>query len=328
MAYTVTRESFVSLTSCWADPDNGLKWAIPFVLPPWLQVWWQTFSPEAELYLAAVSQEGKAIGIAPLMIKDSSASIVGSADVCDYLDFIIAPGREHDFFKTLLDDLKQKGVSHLDLVSLRPDSAAISHLVATAEESGCRVTSQQDDVSLELDLPTTWDEYLGMLKSKQRHEVGRKIRRLEERGKINYRVIEKGESVPDFMAVFIKLFSESRPDKAVFMTEKMRTFFTSLAEAMAEAGLLRSAVLELNDIPVAAIMGFDYNNTLYLYNSGYDPEYSPFSVGILSKVLCIKDSIQTGKKRFDFLKGGEHYKYHLGGREVPIYSCQIATSLH
>jgi len=62
---------------------------------------------------------------------------------------------------------------------------------------------------------------------------------------------------------------------------------------------------------------------VYLYNSAYDPEYSYLSVGILSKALYIKDSIQRGKKRFDFLKGSEHYKYHLGGREVPLYNCQI-----
>ena len=32
------------------------------------------------------------------------------------------------------------------------------------------------------------------------------------------------------------------------------------------------------------------------------------------------------KKRFDFLKGAESYKYHLGGREVPIYRCQITIN--
>jgi len=46
-------------------------------------------------------------------------------------------------------------------------------------------------------------------------------------------------------------------------------------------------------------------------------------VGLLCKVLCIKDSIERGKKRFDFLKGQEAYKYRLGGREVPISNCQI-----
>ena len=107
------------------------------------------------------------------------------------------------------------------------------------------------------------------------------------------------------------------------MTTQMESFFRSLAETMAEAGLLRLGILELNALPVAMTMGFDYNDTMYLYNSGYDPDYSYLSVGLLSKVLGIKESIQRGTRKFDFLKGGEPYKYHLGGREIPLHNCQI-----
>ena len=94
---------------------------------------------------------------------------------------------------------------------------------------------------------------------------------------------------------------------------------------MAETGLLRLGILELDASPVAMIMGFDYDDTMYLYNSAYDHDYSYLSVGLLSKVLCIKESIKRGKQKWDFLKGGEPYKYHIGGREIPLYSCQIVT---
>ena len=92
---------------------------------------------------------------------------------------------------------------------------------------------------------------------------------------------------------------------------------------MTEAGLLKFGILELGKLPVAMTIYFDYHDCVYLYNSGYDPRYSSLSVGLLAKILGIKDSIQRGKKKFDFLKGGEPYKYHLGGREIPLYSCQI-----
>jgi CelD/BcsL family acetyltransferase involved in cellulose biosynthesis len=107
------------------------------------------------------------------------------------------------------------------------------------------------------------------------------------------------------------------------MTAQMESFFRSLADTMAKAGLLRLGILELDTLPTAMVMCFDYNDCVYLYNSGYNPSYSALSVGLLSKVLCIKDSIQRGRKRFDFLKGGELYKYHLGGKEIPLYSCHI-----
>lgn len=323
MSYTITEESFDWLTSYWKDHGDELRWETPFVLPPWLKVWWQAFAPEAKTYFLAVRQGERVIGIAPLLIRDGVASIIGNPDVCDYLDFIVAPGRENDFFAALLDDLKQREVKLLDLSSLRPDSTAISGLMGTAQKAGYRVSRKQEDISLERDLPTTWDEYLQLLNSKQRHEVRRKLRRLEEAGIIGYRFIDESGAVPDFMEVFLKMFVESREDKATFLTEQMTAFFKSMTKAMAEAGLLRSGILEVDKTPVAAIIAFDYNSIVYLYNSGYDPEYSSLGVGILSKALYIKDSIQRGKKRFDFLKGSEQYKYHLGGIEVPLSRCQI-----
>ena len=108
------------------------------------------------------------------------------------------------------------------------------------------------------------------------------------------------------------------------MTAQIESFFRSVAGTMAEAKLLRLGILELDAVPTAMVTCFDYNDTVYLYNSGYDTEYSALSVGLLSKVLCIKDSIQRGRKRFDFLKGAEVYKYHLGGKEIPLYSCQVS----
>ena len=71
-------------------------------------------------------------------------------------------------------------------------------------------------------------------------------------------------------------------------------------------------------------MCFDYKDTVYLYNSGYEPDYGWLSVGVISKALCIKDSIERNKKHFDFLKGGEAYKYHLGGQEFPLYKCSLS----
>jgi len=194
MSYSVTQESFDSLASCGVEP-NRLSWDCFFVLPVWVKVWWQNFGGEEELYLVAVRQADKITGIAPLMIKDGTASFLGSTDVSDCLDFVITPGLERDFFTVLLDDLKQKGVSNLDLKSLRPDSTVLNHLVNIARERGYEVFSQPEDFSLEVVLPSTWEEYLAILTAKQRHEVRRKLRRLLEAGKIDYRIIEDREAL-------------------------------------------------------------------------------------------------------------------------------------
>lgn len=323
MGYTVTQESFDSLNSYWISSGRRLKWSSVFVLPPWLEVWWREFQSGAELYLGAVREQSDIIGIAPLQVRGSEASFIGNVDVCDYLDFVVAPGRESDFFNTLIDDLKQKGINHLDLRSLRPDSTVVTSLAGVAQGRGCDVVCHTEAVSVELDLPATWDEYLGLLTGKQRHELRRKLRRLEEMGNVNYRVIEDRAAVREVMDTFLKLFAESRREKATFMTEQIESFFRAMAEVMVEAKLLKLGILELEATPVAMFLCFDYNGGIYLYNSGYDTQYRYLSVGLLSKALCIKDSIEKGREKFDFLKGGEEYKYHLGGREIPLYSCQV-----
>ncbi len=321
MSYIVTPQSFDSLASSWNDLRQRLKWDSVFVLPRWLKVWWQAFGQGAQTYLFDVRENNEVTGIAPLMVKEGKAAFIGSADVCDYMDFVVAPGKELAFFTAVLDKLKKDGIKELHLDSLRHDSTVMTCLVDLAKDKGYEVTLTQENVSLDLDLPSTWEEYLRTLTPKQRRETGRRFRRLEEEGEINYRSVEDAE--PKVLEIFFKLMRVSREDKAVFMTARMESFFRSLAETMAEAKLLRFGILEISGKPVAAVMCFDYNNKVYLYNSGYDPEYGYLSVGLLSKLLSIKDSIERGRRRYDFLKGPEEYKYRLGGREIPIYSCRI-----
>jgi CelD/BcsL family acetyltransferase involved in cellulose biosynthesis len=326
MSYTLTVDSLDGVASSWDRLRHCLKWSSIFVLPAWLKAWWEAFGGEDELYLRTLRDGQKVIGFAPLLVNKETASFIGSADVCDYLDFVIAPGRERDFFKVLLDDLREIGVKTLDLKPLRPDSTVLVQLVSIAQNRGYEVTCCSEDVSLELVLPPTWNEYLAILNNKQRHEVRRKLRRLWEAGNVEHHCVEVSRELEDYLDTFLNLFSLSKDEKASFMDAKMESFFRSLAKAMAEIGLLRLGVLQLDKVPTAMTMGFDFNDSHYLYNSAYDPRFSYLSVGLLCKILCLKESIEKGKKKWNFLKGGEPYKYQLGGQEVPLYSCQITIT--
>ena len=323
MAYTVTQETFETLHSLWMDGEQPLEWDCLFVLPAWLKVWWSVFSNESTPYLSAVRDKDRLIGIAPLLVKGEEARFMGDPDVCDYQDFIVAPGRGREFFENLLDHLRRQGIGSLDLNMVRADSKVLTELVAVAKSLKCEVSCDPEDVTLELDLPSSWDKFLGKLTGKQRHEVRRKLRRLNEAGEINYRVVEDFEQVTDEMETFLTLFGLSRSDKAAFMTSQMAKYFRSLAETMAKANLLKMYFFDLDGTPAAAVMCFDYNSTIYLYNNGYDGQFSSLSVGLLSKVLTIKDSIIKGRKKYDFLKGTEEYKHRLGGKPVPLYRCQV-----
>ena len=68
----------------------------------------------------------------------------------------------------------------------------------------------------------------------------------------------------------------------------------------------------------AAAVGFEDAAGYYLYNSAYEPAFAEAAPGIVLIASMIERSIADGLVRFDFLKGDERYKYHLGAVERPL----------
>jgi CelD/BcsL family acetyltransferase involved in cellulose biosynthesis len=316
-------ETFETIDSKYRQPVTNLNWNLVFTTPAWLKVWWSAFHNGAELFLKSIKLNDQIIGITPLQINNQVASIIGNVDVCDYQDFIIAPGKETEFYTLLLDTLPQYKIASLHLETIRADSSIVSYLMPLAQSRGYKVDYQQTDVASDMALPADWDSYLSALDGKQRHELKRKMRNLETLGEYHFRCISAASEMPQAIDTFLKLFPESRSDKARFMTEEMQKYFRELTVSVASINAVRFGALEFGGKVVAMVMYFDYNDNIYLYNSAYDPEYRSLSVGLISKALCIKDSLEKGKKRFDFLKGPEQYKSYLGGSQIPLYSCRI-----
>jgi len=320
MRYKVKTETFDSIAGYWRDPRSQLKWDCIFVLPNWLRSWWQSFGADDDLCLLSVRDNDEVIGIAPLRVRGKEAYFIGDSDVCDYLDLVSVPEKETDFLSVVIGYLREIGVAHLNLAPVRQSSALWTHLpYEIARDCGCEVALDQEEVLVEMDLPDSWEEYLNLLTTKQRREVKRKLNKLANAGTANYRVYNSADAIN----TFLELFGRNKEDKVAFMTSRMEAFFISIAKSMAEVDILKIGVLELESSLVAAVMCFDYKGIVYLYNSAYDSAYGYLSVGLISKIMCIKDSIEKGKKSFNFLKGAEEYKYRLGGVEAPVYNCRI-----
>ena len=320
---TVEFETLDSVFAHWQPDALNVAWNCIFILPVWLKAWWSNFGSNSDLYLMTIRQKQGAIGIAPLVRNDRTARLIGDQDVCDYLDFVAAPNRTAEFYSRLIHHLRQDGFTRLDLGLIRPDSSAYTGLLPLAEKMGCRIHCEPAETSYEMELPGSWHGYLDILSGKERHEIRRKLRRLEKAGKVNFRLVDEPTRVNAEMDTFFQLFRLNRPDKATFMSDKMNAFFRDLATRLAAWGLLRLFFLELDEKPIAAVMCFDYQLTRYLYNNGYDSSYSTLSAGLLSKVLSIQAAIQAGIKTYDFLKGAEPYKRRLGGQPVLLYECRL-----
>jgi CelD/BcsL family acetyltransferase involved in cellulose biosynthesis len=177
-----------------------------------------------------------------------------------------------------------------------------------------------------LHLPRSWEAYLESLGSKQRHELTRKIRRLErEAADARVTCAATRDEVEPRMGDFLDLHRRSHTGKARFMDARMESFFRRVAGALAEAGQARLWFLDSPGGPLATFFTLEWDDTVGLYNSGFRPDRAGLSPGVVLLGHLIGDAIARGKRRFDFLRGEERYKYDFGPRPEDVYRVRIAA---
>ena len=217
------------------------------------------------------------------------------------------------------------GWASIELIGVRDDSPSTQILESRAAEHGWQADRSVWDVSPYVELPESWDEHVQSLSKKDRHELRRKLRRLEASGDAEYRVYDKEhDELPDALGAFVALMGKSNEAKSDFLTPERRSFLETLTRTMADADSLQLAFLDVGGKPVSATMSFLEGDRLLLYNSGYDPEYRHLSVGLLLKAYELRGAIEQGLREYDFLRGNEPYKYDLGGNDRVLYRWQLA----
>ncbi len=297
-----------------------------FMTWEWQTTWWRNLG-SGELRIITVREEdGRLVGILPLFGDpvEGSFSLVGCADVSDYLDAIVARGYEAQVYPALVDALVRPDFPvwrEVALCTLPEASPTNAELRAAADERGLSTDWHLHDVAPLIELASTWDGYLALLDKKQRHEVRRKLRRVEEAGG-RWVAVQGADLTKAAVADFIELHKKSMPDKHLFMDSRMAQFFMDIAR---DLEFVQLEFLEFGGERAAALYNFVYNNRVLVYNSGYDPnKYANYSPGAALFALSIQQAIATGRAAYDFLRGGEEYKYRLGGQDTHVYELQIS----
>lgn len=271
----------------------------PFPLSPFLSAWASDAAPGAET-LVAHSPDGTL----PIWVDGATIRFQGEADLTDY----------HSPLGDSIDDcialIARRYAGHPFSFDSLP-SEAVAPLEWSLEHQSATFTTTRHSAALVVDLPDDYEAWLSSLSKKHRHEVRRKQRRFVDLvGEPDY---ERRDD-PEAFAAFVGMHRRADGEKATFMTERAEGFFqTLLTDATATIDLL-----SVDGRPVAAGFGFAEDEAYYLYNSAYEPELIGAAPGIVLLASMVERSIADGLSRFDFLKGDERYKYHLGGVERPL----------
>lgn len=337
MSLTAYRDAsaFDALAAEWNPLVERSVGNSPFLRLEYQRAWWQHLG-EGELLVVAVRSEGgRLIGIGNLFGGRPGAEgvvyrIIGCMEIADYLDLIVERGREAEVCAAIMGFLtgpEAPAWDKLDLCNLPSWSSTPEIMAQAATARGFPAALSTLEPCPVIALPATWDEYLDSLDGKQRREMRRKLRRAEAgEEKIEWFIVGKERDIAAEAEAFLDLMARSSPDKTDFLTPAMRSLFREVIAGAQANGWLQLAFLQVNGQRAAAYLNFDYLDRIWVYNSGLAPElFAYLSPGWVLLSYLIQWAIEHGRKEFDFLRGGEAYKYQFGGKDTQIQRLVITN---
>ena len=264
---------------------------------------------------------------------DAKAVFFGASYHADYATILAAPADLEQVSAATAHALAQPpDPAHggqewdaVDLRRLRVSDPLLPALQAalSAEDPSWHVSREQEDVCPVISAPSgDWEEYLATLDKKDRHEIRRKLRRAAVVDDLS---IEISPPTPDAIATFVELHTLRFGEDGLFPSgaggERSRRFIDRLGELERDSpdgGQLHVGLVRCGVRLVWAMLAFDDGETCYLYNAGMDPEAREVSPGITGTAEYLINRLAAGRRRFDFLRGDEPYKYEWGAVDEPI----------
>jgi CelD/BcsL family acetyltransferase involved in cellulose biosynthesis len=162
-----------------------------------------------------------------------------------------------------------------------------------------------------------WEGYLETRSSSFRKKLRQRDRKLEREGAVRVRATTD-DSLESDLAHFFALHERRWEERSSLEAGDAKQSLSRFAEAAQRHGWLRLRLLEVDETPVAAFLGWRLGDTFTFYQSGFDPEWSELSVGMVLLTRTIESAIEEGAAEFDMLLGDEAYKkrFQNHSREV------------
>jgi CelD/BcsL family acetyltransferase involved in cellulose biosynthesis len=312
------------LASDWNALLNETEAKFPFMYYEYLQLWWQTRGggewPHAELALVTAHEDGKLIAAAPFFFTPDflgrpALLLLGSIEISDYLDLLVRPSDLPAFVDALLPFLSEAGLPDwkvIELYDVLENSPTLPAFEEAAKKRGWKYSLEPYKHCPNIHLPGDWNSYLGGIDKKQRHEIRRKMRRLEEAGvDARWYLVQDPTTLDVEIENFLELMHQDI-DKAQFLTKPMQEHMRLTAHWAFDAGILHLAFLEINGEKAAGKMSFDYRNILWGYNSGVDRRFMEYSPGWVLLGYVLRWANEEKRSILDFMRGDEEYKYRFG----------------
>lgn len=322
----VTFERFdTRLKSLWLDIQNHSQ-ATAFQTFEWLSLWHETVgrnSRKITPLMMCVYHGQSPVALFPFGIRN-----VFGVKVLEFLG-----GDQVDYNAPLVRSewMDTKGFSAIWKILLQslPEHDVL-HLVRMPEKIGERTNpmivvlgSRHESYSYSARLPLSWEEFRERLPKKLLKDNARMIRRLSEKGSLEFKTARSAEDFHEFIET---MFDQKRRRyretgvRDVLADQYVQQFYRSLDRYLSGRFIVSLSVLNLDDETLATTLGVMFKESFsYLVPTYAGGEWPRFSPGRLLLEHLVKTSVSNQLATFDFTVGSEGYKTIWCDQKMSLY---------
>lgn len=318
-------KDFKQLESRWQDLLDDSNAISPFLTQAWLGPWIETFAADWDLYIAVVEEGDRLVAAAPLMVGEETKNccrrrvvrFVGTGPGLrgNYFSLIWREGASRDARQMLLghlERLRQAGYV-LQLEHLSPYKAGQETLTALLSAPRRELLLHTEFPCLHVALPSSFAEFIAQVPSSSRRN---RLRRGDAPlrdvcDEVQYERCEEAGELDRFLDTLALFNIQRRRAMGHVSTWEDRWNMACRRQAfenMLQRDMLHFDLLHSDARPIAALVGFEYRNSYFCYNMGFDDGLAHYQPGHVLLRQRLEASIEAGLTHFDFLVGDAEYK--------------------
>jgi len=165
-------------------------------------------------------------------------------------------------------------------------------------------------------LPDSFDVYLNQLGTRSRKSLqySRNLLKRECQGNVTAKCFSTVETVEQFLDDAIEISKATYQWQLLGLGLRKRESSKVVFRFAAERGWLRCYILYCKNIPVAFMVGYQYEDCFFYIDVGYDPEWAKYSVGSVLQLEVMEDLYRRDNRPtlFDFSTGYGPHKSRFG----------------
>jgi CelD/BcsL family acetyltransferase involved in cellulose biosynthesis len=302
------------LLNDWERLADDLR-ASPFLHPGWVMRWWRAFG-RAPLHLAVVREGGELVAALPLVIRGQV--LASPANWHTPETGVLA--RDHEAAHALLACVLARRPSRAAFAFLDADAPMTAMLREAIARNGCALHERRLANAPYVELRGTWEEFEASLPARERKEMRRRSRRLEERGRVWLEVSDGSERLDARFFEFVRVEGlgwKGQRGTAIRSQPMTLAFYRNVAAWAAERGWLRLQTLRVDDASIAVGYALEAYGLQHSLKIGYDPSFRSYGPGVALMREVVRHGFADGLERIELLGGEDRHKllWASGSRE-------------